>query len=81
MQNNKPIWFEEDKTTFANPDTYQTIKHNKVESNVLEINLDRKPKAKIMVCTPCHSESIYALHSSSIKVSIRMYETKYLIKF
>ena len=31
MQNNKPIWFEEDKTTFANPDTYQTIKHNKVD--------------------------------------------------
>jgi hypothetical protein len=25
MQNNKPIWFEEDKNTFANPDTYQTI--------------------------------------------------------
>jgi hypothetical protein len=23
----------EDKTTFANPDTYQTIKHDKVESN------------------------------------------------
>jgi hypothetical protein len=29
MQNNKPIWFE-DKTTSANDDTYQTIKHNKL---------------------------------------------------
>jgi hypothetical protein len=40
MQNNKPIWFNEDKTTFANEDTYQTIKHNKVDSNYPEINLD-----------------------------------------
>jgi hypothetical protein len=47
MQNNKPIWFE-DKTV-ANNDTYQTIKHNKVESNTVEINLDNKVKAKIMV--------------------------------
>jgi len=41
MQNNKPIWFE-DKTVEPNNDTYQTIKHNKVESNTLEINLDNK---------------------------------------
>jgi hypothetical protein len=33
MQNNKPIWFNQDKTTFANEDTYQTIKHNKIDSN------------------------------------------------
>ena len=38
MQNNKTIWFE-DKTTTANEDTYQTIKHDKVENrSVLEIN-------------------------------------------
>jgi hypothetical protein len=55
MQNNKPIWFE-DQTTVANNDTYQTIKHNKVESDTIEINLDQKPGVKIMVCTPCHSD-------------------------
>jgi hypothetical protein len=44
MQNNKPIWFNED--------TYQTIKENKVT----EINIGHQPKYSIMVCTPCHSE-------------------------
>ena len=53
-----------------NKDTYQTIKTGNV---VTEINLDSKPKYKIMVCTPCHSECIYALHTSSIKVSTRMF--------
>ena len=48
MQNNKPIWFNED--------TYQTIKQENVEPEVIEINLGQKPKAKIMVCTPCHSD-------------------------
>jgi len=31
MKNNEPIWFNSDKTTEANEDTYQTIKHNKVD--------------------------------------------------
>ena len=44
MQNNKPIWFNED--------TYQTIKENKVT----EINIGHQPKYSIMVCTPCHSD-------------------------
>jgi len=48
MQNNEPIWFNED--------TYQTIKKDKVDPEVIEINLSGKPKYKIMVCTPCHSE-------------------------
>ena len=37
MQNNKPIWFNQDKTTTANEDTYQTIKHSKIDSNYTEI--------------------------------------------
>ena len=45
QKNNEPIWFNED--------TYQTIKESKVQ----EIHLgNKKPKHKIMVCTPCHSE-------------------------
>ena len=34
MQNNKPIWFNED--------TYQTIKQENVEPKVIEINLGQK---------------------------------------
>jgi hypothetical protein len=30
---NEPIWFNEDKITTPNADTYQTIKTNKVGSN------------------------------------------------
>ena len=54
---NEPIWFNENKVTTLNADTYQTIKTNKVESGieVTEINLGRSPH-KIMVCTPCHSD-------------------------
>ena len=52
---NEPIWFNVDKTETANDDTYQTIKTNKVENKVTEINLGTSPH-KIMVCTPCHSD-------------------------
>ncbi len=52
---NEPIWFNVDKTETANNDTYQTIKTNKVENKVTEINLGTSPH-KIMVCTPCHSD-------------------------
>jgi len=48
MQNNKPIWFNED--------TYQTIKQDTVNSEVIEINIGQKPDYSIMVCTPCHSD-------------------------
>ncbi len=49
----------EKKKTTANADTYQTEKIEQVDSNVKTINLGNiidKPKAKIMVCTPCHSD-------------------------
>ena len=81
MQNNKPIWFEEDKSTFANPDTYQTIKHNKVESNVLEINLDKKPVAKIMVCTPCHSEVSMHYTQAVLKFQLECMKRNILVSF
>ena len=41
-QNNEPIWFTKDNTTktiVPNKDTYQTIKTNKVEGEVTEINI------------------------------------------
>ena len=68
-KNNEPIWFNEatPSTTIAhNEDTYQTIKTNKVESEVTEINIGNVSTYKIMVCTPCHSDVIYALHCSSM---------------
>ena len=51
---NKPIWFNDNKKTEANKDTYQTIKTNTVEgdTNVIEINVggkDGKSPYKIMV--------------------------------
>ena len=64
-QNNEPIWFNKDgstKTIVPNNDTYQTIKTNKVEGEVTEINLGTSPH-KIMVCTPCHSDvSLSLIH-------------------
>jgi len=47
---NEPIWFNVDKTETANDDTYQTIKTNKVENKMVEINLGTSPH-RIMVCT------------------------------
>jgi len=58
-QNNEPIWFNQNtstKTITPNEDTYQTIKTNKVEGEVTEINIGNTPTHKIMVCTPCHSD-------------------------
>ena len=58
-QNNEPIWFTKDNTTktiVPNKDTYQTIKTNKVEGEVTEINLGSTSPYKIMVFTPCHSD-------------------------
>jgi len=51
MQNNEPIWFNDNKKINANKDTYQTEKLERVDSKSgLESSI------KIMVCTPCHSE-------------------------
>ena len=82
MQNNKPIWFNEDKTTFANEDTYQTIKHNKVDSNYTEINLGpRKALYKIMVCTPCHSEVSMHYTQAVLKFQLECMKRNILVSF
>ncbi len=82
MQNNKPIWFNEDKTTFANEDTYQTIKHNKVDSNYTEINLGaKKVPYKIMVCTPCHSEVSMHYTQAVLKFQIECMKRNILVSF
>jgi len=80
MQNNKPIWFD-DKTVEPNNDTYQTIKHNKVESNTLEINLDNKVKAKIMVATPCHSDVSMHYTQAALKFQIECVKQNILVSF
>ena len=57
--NNEPIWFTQTdptKTVVQNPDTYQTIKNNKVNGEgVTEINIGTFSPYKIMVCTPDRS--------------------------
>ena len=80
MQNNKPIWFE-DKTTSANDDTYQTIKHNKVESDTIEINIGQQPKAKIMVCTPCHSDVSMHYTQAVLKFQMECMKQGILVSF
>jgi len=73
MQNSKPIWFNED--------TYQTIKHNKVESETIEINLEKKPIAKIMVCTPCHSEVSMHYTQAVLKFQMECMKQNILVSF
>ena len=81
MENNEPIWFGKDKKTIANEDTYQTIKHNKVDSNTLEINLDKKPVAKIMVCTPCHSDVSMHYCQAVLKFQMECMRKNILVSF
>src|SRR6056300_1897941 len=73
MQNNKPIWFNED--------TYQTIKEGKVESDTIEINLDNKVKAKIMVCTPCHSDVSMHYTQAVLKFQMECMKQGILVSF
>ena len=83
---NTPIWFEEDKKTEANNDTYQTIKTNKVEgdSNVIEINVGgeggRSPH-KIMVCTPCHSDVTMHYCQAVLKFQMECLQRNMLVSF
>jgi len=79
MQNNEPIWL--DKETVANEDTYQTIKHNKVESNTIEIKLDQKPGVKIMVCTPCHSDVSMHYAQAVLKFQLECIKQNILVSF
>jgi hypothetical protein len=73
MQNNKPIWFNED--------TYQTIKEKKVESDTIEINIGQEPKAKIMVCTPCHSDVSMHYTQAVLKFQMECMKQGILVSF
>ena len=73
MQNNKPIWFNED--------TYQTIKEGKVESETIEINIGQQPKAKIMVCTPCHSDVSMHYTQAVLKFQMECMKQNILVSF
>ena len=82
MQNNKPIWFNQDKTTTANEDTYQTVKHSKIDSNYTEINLGKKNiPYKIMVCTPCHSDVSMHYTQAVLKFQLECMKRNILVSF
>jgi len=82
MQNNKPIWFNQDKTTTANEDTYQTIKHNRIDSNYTEINVGKKNTPyKIMVCTPCHSDVSMHYTQAVLKFQLECMKRNILVSF
>ena len=76
MQNNKPIWF--------NKDTYQTIKEGKVNSSIEVIDLSEKkpkPKAKIMVATPCHSDVSMHYTRAALKFQLDCVQNNILCSF
>jgi hypothetical protein len=79
---NEPIWFNENKVTTLNADTYQTIKTNKVDSGteVIEINLGRSPH-KIMVCTPCHSDVSMHYCQAVLKFQQECWQKKIMVSF
>ena len=84
MQNNEPIWFSEKKKTNANEDTYQTEKIEQVGSNFKTINVGNildKPKAKIMVCTPCHSEVSMHYTQAVLKFQLDCMQQGILVSF
>ena len=83
MQNNDPIWFSEKKKTNANADTYQTEKIEQVDSvRTININemLDR-PKAKIMVATPCHSDVSMHYCQAVLKFQLECMQQGILVSF
>ena len=83
MQNNDPIWFSEQKKTNANADTYQTEKIEQVDSvRTININemLDR-PKAKIMVATPCHSDVSMHYCQAVLKFQLECMQQGILVSF
>jgi len=82
MQNNEPIWFNENKATNANEDTYQTEKLEKVDSNVIEINVGKSnPGYKIMVCTPCHSDVSMHYTQAVLKFQMECMKKNIMVSF
>ena len=83
-KNNEPIWFTKDSTTktiVPNKDTYQTIKTNKVEGGVTEINLGSTSPYKIMVCTPCHSDVSMHYCQAVLKFQQECWQKKIQVSF
>ena len=81
QKSNEPIWFT-DKSVTANPDTYQTIKNNKVEGdNVTTINLGMNSPHKIMVCTPVHSDVSMHYTQAVLKFQQECMQRKILVSF
>ena len=84
-QNNEPIWFtktDPTKTIAQNPDTYQTIKNNKVNGEgVTEINIGMYSPYKIMVCTPVHSDVSMHYCQAVLKFQQDCIQRKILVSF
>ena len=82
MQNNKPIWFNENNKINPNKDTYQTEKVEKVDSSITEIDLSSSKKnTKIMVCTPCHSEVSMHYTQAVLKFQLDCIRKNILVSF
>jgi hypothetical protein len=76
MQNNEPIWFNNNKKINANKDTYQTEKIEKVDSKS-----GLKSSIKIMVCTPCHSEVSMHYTQAVLKFQLECMKRNIMVSF
>ena len=76
MQNNEPIWFNDNKKINANKDTYQTEKLEKVDSKS-----GLKSSIKIMVCTPCHSEVSMHYTQAVLKFQLECMKKNIMVSF
>ena len=76
MQNNEPIWFNDNKKINANKDTYQTEKIEKVDSKS-----GLKSSIKIMVCTPCHSEVSMHYTQAVLKFQLECMKRNIMVSF
>jgi hypothetical protein len=83
-KNNEPIWFDKTNSSQSvthNEDTYQTIKTNKVDSEVTEINIGNVSPYKIMVCTPCHSEVTMHYTQAVLKFQMACMRKNIMVSF
>ena len=76
MQNNEPIWFNDNKKINANKDTYQTEKLERVDSKS-----ELESSIKIMVCTPCHSEVSMHYTQAVLKFQLECMKKNIMVSF
>ena len=76
MQNNEPIWFNDNKKINANKDTYQTEKLERVDSKS-----ELESSIKIMVCTPCHSEVSMHYTQAVLKFQLECMKRNIMVSF